>query len=72
VYRKPKAFDESSSDTDDECEHCQGHVEIKKSQHPKNGDTEPTPGGSGELFSKLRGNIRQKSLLSGLRYLLLA
>ncbi|XP_017780384.1 PREDICTED: type 1 phosphatases regulator ypi1 [Nicrophorus vespilloides] len=33
IYKKPKAFDESSSDSsDDECDHCQGHVE-KKHQH---------------------------------------
>lgn len=31
IYKKPKQkFDESSSDTDDECENCSGHVEIKK------------------------------------------
>lgn len=29
IYRKPHAFDESSSSTDDECEHCFGHPEVK-------------------------------------------
>ncbi|XP_068903575.1 uncharacterized protein [Tenebrio molitor] len=32
IYEKPRNFDESSSDedSDDECEHCKGHVEKKK------------------------------------------
>lgn len=30
VYRKPMQFGESSSETDDECENCFGHVEVKK------------------------------------------
>lgn len=31
VYRKPHDYDESSSDSEDEdCEHCRGHVEKKK------------------------------------------
>ncbi|KAH8287458.1 hypothetical protein KR054_007869 [Drosophila jambulina] len=29
IYRKPHAFDESSSSADDECEHCFGHPEVK-------------------------------------------
>ncbi|KAH8392948.1 uncharacterized protein ZK945.8 [Drosophila serrata] len=29
IYRKPHAFDESSSSADDECEHCYGHPEVK-------------------------------------------
>ncbi|GAB6021955.1 hypothetical protein CHUAL_006116 [Chamberlinius hualienensis] len=33
VYEKPRQFDESSSDTDDECDHCRGHVEKKKANH---------------------------------------
>lgn len=32
VYRKPHQFGESSSESeDDECDHCSGHVELKKS-----------------------------------------
>ncbi|XP_030767873.1 E3 ubiquitin-protein ligase PPP1R11-like [Sitophilus oryzae] len=33
IYKKPLKFGESSSSdsSDDECEHCQGHVEKKKS-----------------------------------------
>ncbi|KAI8034618.1 E3 ubiquitin-protein ligase PPP1R11 [Drosophila gunungcola] len=29
IYRKPHPFGESSSSTDDECEHCFGHPEVK-------------------------------------------
>ncbi|XP_017030114.1 E3 ubiquitin-protein ligase PPP1R11 [Drosophila kikkawai] len=29
IYRKPHAFDESSSSADDECEHCFGHPEVR-------------------------------------------
>merc|ERR1739838_123545 len=30
VYVKPHKFNESSSESDDECDNCSGHVEIKK------------------------------------------
>lgn len=30
IYNKPKAFGESSSESDDECDNCQGHVERRK------------------------------------------
>ncbi|KAK9510346.1 hypothetical protein O3M35_005151 [Rhynocoris fuscipes] len=30
IYEKPKNFGESSSESDDECENCFGHVELKK------------------------------------------
>lgn len=33
VYVKPKVFGESSSESEDECEHCFGHVELKKKPH---------------------------------------
>ncbi|OQV15872.1 hypothetical protein BV898_09968 [Hypsibius exemplaris] len=35
IYEKPKTFDESSSESDDECEHCRGHVEKKKTKRVK-------------------------------------
>lgn len=35
VYRKPLQFGESSSETDDECENCFGHVEVKKAHRKK-------------------------------------
>lgn len=35
VYRKPMQFGESSSETDDECENCFGHVEVKKKHRLK-------------------------------------
>ncbi|XP_054709908.1 E3 ubiquitin-protein ligase PPP1R11-like [Uloborus diversus] len=30
IYEKPREFGESSSESDDECEHCKGHVEHKR------------------------------------------
>lgn len=46
VYKKPMQFGESSSETDDECENCYGHVEVKgkhiKKRKKKGG------GGSGD------------------------
>jgi len=35
IYNKPRKFGESSSSdsSDDECEHCQGHVDTKKRGH---------------------------------------
>ncbi|ALC38257.1 CG13994 [Drosophila busckii] len=35
IYKKPHAFGESSSDTDDECEHCFGHPEERKKNKKK-------------------------------------
>jgi len=34
VYKKPHVFGESSSDTDDECSQCYGHVEIRNAPPP--------------------------------------
>lgn len=31
IYKKPRNFGESSSESEDECENCYGHVEMKKS-----------------------------------------
>lgn len=31
IYKKPKTFGESSSESEDECENCYGHVEHRKS-----------------------------------------
>ncbi|XP_059619357.1 E3 ubiquitin-protein ligase PPP1R11-like [Phlebotomus argentipes] len=39
VYHKPMTFGESSSESEDECEHCYGHVEKRKKRTPK----EPKP-----------------------------
>lgn len=34
IYQKPRKFNESSSDEDeDECDHCKGHVEKRKGKH---------------------------------------
>ncbi|XP_001355047.3 E3 ubiquitin-protein ligase PPP1R11 [Drosophila pseudoobscura] len=35
IYRKPHPFGESSSDTDDECEHCFGHPEVRARNRQK-------------------------------------
>lgn len=45
VYRKPMQFGESSSETDDECENCFGHVEVKK-KHRKVKKKSGGPGGN--------------------------
>ncbi|XP_053694789.1 E3 ubiquitin-protein ligase PPP1R11 [Sabethes cyaneus] len=34
IYKKPLQFGESSSESEDECEHCFGHVELKKKNKP--------------------------------------
>lgn len=34
IYKKPSKFGESSSESEDECENCFGHVEMKKSNQP--------------------------------------
>ncbi|EDW02879.1 uncharacterized protein ZK945.8 [Drosophila grimshawi] len=35
IYKKPLAFGESSSEDDDECEHCFGHPEKRKKNKKK-------------------------------------
>lgn len=43
IYKKPKVnFDDSSSESDDECENCFGHVEVKKA-HRQTNPVEPMP-----------------------------
>lgn len=38
IYEKPREFGESSSsDSDDECEHCKGHVEKKRKKRAQPG-----------------------------------
>ncbi|KAG8195360.1 hypothetical protein JTE90_001379 [Oedothorax gibbosus] len=36
IYEKPKAFGESSSESEDECEHCKGHTDHKRKQPKEN------------------------------------
>lgn len=47
VYQKPLQFGESSSETDDECEHCFGHVEERKKKNkkkkPDDNGADPSP-----------------------------
>lgn len=41
IYKKPTVFGESSSESDDECENCFGHPEVRKKnrhRHNHNGD----------------------------------
>ena len=46
IYQKPKEFGESSSDTDDECDHCRGHVEKKKKDPSAENSDLDQPSGS--------------------------
>ncbi|KRZ10423.1 Serrate RNA effector molecule -like protein [Trichinella zimbabwensis] len=41
IYSKPRKWEESSSESEDECEHCRGHVE--KRSHPKPPDDSSKP-----------------------------
>lgn len=44
IYKKPLAFGESSSEDDDECEHCFGHPEKrKKNKKPSNRESSALP-----------------------------
>uniref|UniRef100_A0A1B6IJB9 E3 ubiquitin-protein ligase PPP1R11 n=1 Tax=Homalodisca liturata TaxID=320908 RepID=A0A1B6IJB9_9HEMI len=45
VYNKPRAFGESSSESDDECDNCQGHVERRKKGR---GQSHPQADGSAD------------------------
>ncbi|XP_060802822.1 E3 ubiquitin-protein ligase PPP1R11 [Amyelois transitella] len=40
IYEKPRRFGESDSETsDDECEHCSGHVERRRHKHHQQAST---------------------------------
>lgn len=47
IYEKPRKFGESSSSdsSDDECEHCQGHVEKRKKYRKPPPTTDSVDGG---------------------------
>jgi len=34
IYKKPHVFGESSSESEDECENCHGHVDIRQNNNP--------------------------------------
>lgn len=38
IYVKPRVFGESSSESEEECEHCSGHVEMKHKPHKPTDD----------------------------------
>jgi hypothetical protein len=42
IYVKPREFGESSSESEDECENCFGHVEMKHKDKPPGKDP-PSP-----------------------------
>lgn len=46
VYVKPREFGESSSESEDECEHCYGHVELKKKNKPQPPAEDAADGGA--------------------------
>ncbi|CAG0885107.1 unnamed protein product [Darwinula stevensoni] len=49
VYVKPRAFDDSDTEDEDDCVHCRGHVEVKKKHDiQKSGDKDGDPVGKGE------------------------
>ncbi|XP_058058454.1 E3 ubiquitin-protein ligase PPP1R11 [Anopheles bellator] len=50
IYEKPRAFGESSSESEDECEHCFGHVELKKKnrKHVVGAPVPPVPAKPGD------------------------
>lgn len=43
IYVKPRQFGESSSESDDECEHCYGHVEQKGKHSSETIQDQPGP-----------------------------
>ncbi|KAH8375080.1 hypothetical protein KR093_003707, partial [Drosophila rubida] len=43
IYKKPLAFGESSSEDDDECEHCFGHPEKRKKKKKPSNSSESHP-----------------------------
>ncbi|CAG9814258.1 unnamed protein product [Phaedon cochleariae] len=45
IFDKPRVFGESSDESDDECDHCQGHVE-KKNKPPSSSDSVDGAGSS--------------------------
>ncbi|XP_055638615.1 E3 ubiquitin-protein ligase PPP1R11 [Toxorhynchites rutilus septentrionalis] len=51
IYVKPREFGESSSESEDECEHCFGHVELKKKIKPKATDSVDSGGGQDTTVS---------------------
>lgn len=50
IYKKPLAFGESSSEDDEDCEHCFGHPEKRKKnlKHSHNHDHDHGDGGDGD------------------------
>lgn len=49
IYVKPKQFGESSSESEDECEHCFGHVELKKKRKGGGGGDDGDAGPSHDV-----------------------
>ena len=47
IYVKPKEFGESSSESEDECKNCYGHVESK---NKNNANEKPSTSGSATWF----------------------
>lgn len=64
IYEKPRAFGESSSESDDdECEHCKGHVERKHAKQNASSD---------QSHENSAGKNRSFKFLSYLKIFLLA
>ncbi|KRY49278.1 Serrate RNA effector molecule -like protein [Trichinella britovi] len=41
IYSKPRKWEESSSESDNECEHCRGHVEKRSRPKSQDGSSKP-------------------------------
>lgn len=46
IYKKPTVFGESSSESEDECENCYGHPEMKHRNRKGDDNKKPDPDGS--------------------------
>uniref|UniRef100_T1JAW2 E3 ubiquitin-protein ligase PPP1R11 n=1 Tax=Strigamia maritima TaxID=126957 RepID=T1JAW2_STRMM len=53
VFEKRRQFGESSSESEEECEHCRGHVELKKKKPEEKLEIKPDDGESKPGSSRL-------------------
>ncbi|XP_055613868.1 E3 ubiquitin-protein ligase PPP1R11 [Uranotaenia lowii] len=62
IYVKPRQFGESSSESEDECEHCFGHVELKKRNkpHPDTGEDAPDGATGGSCAEMCRSGTQME------------
>ena len=71
VYVKPRAYDDSETEDEDDCDHCRGHVEKKKKHGTKeSGDNDGDPVGKGERNGHHHDHNNGKAMSSILRKIL--